>query len=92
MTKMTREQAELWASSPIVQHAVEATGGDPLLVLEKMRETMLDLEDRFPGLPFTSILGPQRRYDKGKMCKALMAEGWDELEAKEMLGYDKVRV
>lgn len=79
----------LWTSHPIVQHAIEATGGDPLLVMEKMVETMNDLEERFPGRPFSDILSPQRRYDKSQALKALMENGYEADEAKEMLGYHK---
>lgn len=81
--------SERWVNHPLVEQAIEKADGDPLLVLEKLSETLNDLEERFPGLTFDQILQPTRRYDKRVLKSTLMREGYCEKEANSILGIGK---
>lgn len=84
---MDEATVERWISHPLVHESIQSAGGvgDPLLVLEKLSETLNDLEERFPGMSFEQMLTPARRYDKGRMRKALIRNGYSDREARDVL-------
>lgn len=90
-TQITKAQVDAWIDHPLVAETIEKVGGldDPLLVLEKLSETLNDLEERFPGMSFEQMLRPARRYDKGAMRKALVREGYSDDQARDILGLKK---
>jgi hypothetical protein len=55
---VTKREVEDWLDNPLVKRAFESVPDEtPLLdVLEKLLETLHGLEDRFPGVPFRTIL------------------------------------
>ena len=49
-------EIDRWMKNPMVKEAARKAKGDTLGTLEVLLDTMNELEDRFPGVPFETIL------------------------------------
>ena len=61
-----------WIKDPMVKHAMVKAESDPRRLLFELNETMLDIEDRFPGVPFSTIMSA-RDKPRPKGLRALLA-------------------
>lgn len=65
-----------WHQNPLVLRAVENSNGTPHGVLTELHQIMLDVEDRFPGVPFAQLLSdPAQRPDMRRMRGTLRRGG-----------------
>lgn len=65
-----------WQQDPLVKRAAENSDGSPLGLLEELHQLMLDVEDRFPGVPFGQLLSdPVQRPDMRRMRATLRRHG-----------------
>lgn len=80
----TREETEVkeWSDHPFVQRAArladEAGDHSTLGVLERLLDVMYEVEDRFPGVPFSEILVDQAQtpgYDLARIRRTLQRNG-----------------
>lgn len=84
ITVPTREETEVkkWSDHPFAQRAArladEAGDLSTLGVLEKLLDVMYEVEDRFPGVPFSEILVDQAQtpgYDLARVRRTLQRNG-----------------
>lgn len=83
-----------WMQSPLVNHAIEQAGdqAEPLDVLETLLRLMLEMEEKCPGVPFTTILAGVKPdpTEEAVAATAVTLEGlgYNRPEICEILGID----
>jgi len=60
---LPNDTAERWLTNPLVALAAERSDGDTTSLLEQLSRLLVELEDRFPTVPFDQILSPPSTRD-----------------------------
>lgn len=88
VSAMMSDTFTAWITHPIVRAVYEEVGDAPLELLVRLRDVLLDLEDRFPGVPFGTMLDPPDpgSEDAARLRAELLANGASKGDVRSLVG------